>query len=270
MAQPPLSTQIRLLEEELGAQLFDRDKRRVFLTQAGREMLGRAREVLAAAEHAKKATRSAALGETGELNLGFTPSAMFTEVLPAAMRRFQKRHPHVQINVHEMTSQDQLYAVHNRELDVGILRRPDVATPAGVRIEEWYRAPLVAAIPRVHPLAKREALKVVDLEDQPLIVFPRESGIGLHWKVMELCVKAGFRPRIAREARDYSVIIGLVSAGVGIAVVPTDAQCIRLEGVAFRPMLGKDVYSALQICYRPTHRNEHLGSLLTELRAGRS
>jgi DNA-binding transcriptional LysR family regulator len=86
-----------------------------------------------------------------------------------------------------MPSIDQLHAVHNRELDVGIVRRPDVATPAGVRIEEWYRAPLVAAIPKTHTLAKRESLRIADLKDQPLILFPRDSGIGLYWLVIEMC-----------------------------------------------------------------------------------
>lgn len=269
IAQPPLSTQIRLLEEEIGAQLFERDKRRVFLTQAGRELLLRARAILASAEDAKKATRRAAIGETGELHLGYAASAMFTEVLPAAIRSFQKRFPSIQLHLHEMPSMEQLYAVHNRELDVGIVRRPDVATPAGVRIEEWYRAPLVAAIPKKHPLAKLEALRIADLKDQPLILFPRDSGIGLYWRVIDLCVKAKFRPRIARETRDYAVMIGLVAAGVGIAVVPSDTQCIRLEGVTYRPVQGKDAVSALQLAFRPDQRDEHAQNLLAELRAAR-
>ena len=270
IAQPPLSTQIRLLEEEIGAQLFERDKRRVFLTQAGREMLGRARAILGAAEEAKKATRRAASGETGELHLGYAASAMFTELLPAVIRSFQKRFPAIQLHLHEMPSIDQLYAVYNRELDVGIVRRPDVATPAGVRIEEWYRAPLVAAIPKRHPLAKLESLRIADLKDQPLILFPRDSGIGLYWRVIELCVKAKFRPRITRETRDYATMIGLVSAGVGIAVVPSDTQCIRLEGVTYRPVQGKDAISALHLAFRPDHRDEHAQNLLAELRAGRA
>lgn len=270
MAQPPLSTQIRQFEEELGAQLFERDKRRVFLTQAGREVLDRARAILAAADEAKKAARRAASGEIGELHLGYAASAMFTELLPAVIRRYQKRFPQIQLHLHEMPSMEQLYAVHNRELDVGIVRRPDVATPAGVRIEEWYRAPLVAAIPKMHPLAKREALRIADLKDQPLIMFPRDSGIGLYWRVVDLCVKAKFRPHIVRETRDYAVMIGLVAAGVGIAVVPTDTQCIRLEGVTYRPVQGKDAVSALQLAFRPDQRDEHMQNLLAELRAVRA
>lgn len=270
IAQPPLSTQIRLLEEELGAQLFVREKRRVFLTQAGREMLDRSRAILAAAGEAKEAARRAASGETGELHLGYAASAMFTEVLPGVIRRFQKRFPHIQLHLHEMPSMEQIYAVHNRELDVGIVRRPDAATPLGVRIEEWYRAPLVAAIPKAHPLAKRESLRFADLKDEPLILFPRDSGIGLYWRVVDLCVKAKFRPRIARETRDYAIMIGLVAAGVGIAVVPTDTQCIRLEGVAYRSLQGKDAVSALQLAFRPDQRDELMQSLLAELRAGRA
>ncbi|MES2958002.1 MAG: LysR substrate-binding domain-containing protein [Pseudomonadota bacterium] len=270
IAQPPLSTQIRLLEEELGAQLFEREKRRVYLTQAGREMLERARAILAAAEQAKLAVRRTASGETGELRLGYVPSAMFTEVLPDVIRRFQKRYPLVRLHLHEVPSIEQLYALHNRELDVGILRRPDIAIPTGVNLEEWYQAPLVAALPKGHRLAAREELRIADLKDEPLILFPRQSGIGLYWRVVDLCVKAKFRPRIARETRDYAVMIGLVSAGVGIALVPSDTQCIGLKGVTYRPVHGKDAVSAMQIAYRPDHGDEHVTNLLEELRVLRA
>jgi DNA-binding transcriptional LysR family regulator len=266
MAQPPLSTQIRALEEELGARLFDRDKRRVDLTQAGRQMLVRARTILAAADAAVRETRRAAAGDIGELRLGYAASAMFTELLPAALRGFQKTLPNVQLVVHEMTSRDQLYAIHDRQIDVGILRRPDMPVPPGVRMEEWYTASLVAAIPKGHLLAKKSEIKVSDLQDQALIAYPRDSGVGLYWRIIDLCVKAGFQPRIVREARDASVMMGLVSAGIGIAIVPSDTQCIRLEGVVYRRMQGRESFSALHIAYRTADRNEHLLALLAELR----
>jgi len=270
MAQPPLSTQIRQLEDELGAQLFVREKRRVYLTQPGREMLEHARAILAATVDAKDAVLRTASGETGELRLGYVPSAMFTEALPGVIRRFRKRYPRIQLYLHETPSVDQLYAIQNRELDVGILRRPDMSIPAGVCMEEWYQAPLVAALPKGHRLAARETLRIADLKDEPLILFPRQSGIGLYWRVVDLCVKAKFRPRIAHETRDYAVMIGLVSAGVGIALVPSDTQSIRLAGVTYRPVQGKDAVSAIQIAYRPDHGDEHVTHMLEELRALRA
>ncbi len=269
MAQPPLSTQIRLLEEELGTRLFERNKRRVDLTQAGRRMLGHARAMLAAADAAVKETRRAGAGETGELRLGYVASSMFTEVLPGALRAFQNALPSVQLIVADMPSRDQLYAIHRRELDVGILRKPDMPLPTGVRTEEWYKASLVAAVPGNHPLAKKKAIGVADLQGQPLVTYPRDSGIGLYWRVIELCVRAGFQARVVQEARDPSVLVGLVSAGIGIAIVPADTRCIRLEGVAYRALQGAAAFSALHVAFRSANRDAHVLTLLDQLRASR-
>jgi DNA-binding transcriptional LysR family regulator len=269
MAQPPLSMQIRSLEDEIGAQLFIRDKRRVYLTPAGQELLGRARAVLDATAQAKTAARHAAQGVIGRLALGYTASSMFTERLPGAIRHYIGEHPHVDLSLREMASLDQLYALHERELDVGILRKPDLSPPDGVTIEAWYRAPLVAAIPKDHALAGRAGIRIKDLRDEPLITYPRDAGIGLYWPVIQLCADAGFRPHIAREAREPSVMIGLVSAGIGIAVVPHDTQCIRLEGVAYQRILNSDAVSTLYLAHRAADANDHVKGLLAVLRAKR-
>lgn len=265
IAQPPLSTQIRLLEEELEAQLFERDKRRVFLTQAGRHFLDRARGILADVESAKGEARSAASGEIGRIALGYTGSSMLSTALPSALRRFQAAHPLVNLALQEMTSLDQLDAVHTRTLDIGILRRPDVVVPAGIVLEEWYQAPLLAAVPAAHPLSGAP-VRIADLRDQPLILYPRNAGIGLYWKVQELCSKAGFRPHMVQEARDASTIVGLVAAGIGIAVVPSGTDCIRLEGVVYQRLLEKTAVSALHLVYREGERSAYGDLLLKELR----
>src|SRR5580692_1189728 len=146
IAQPPLSIQIRALEQEIGARLFDRDQRHVFLTQAGKHLLDRAKGILASVESAKAEVRCAALGEVGSLHLGYASSAMFTSSLTSAIKQFQTGFPHVLLTLHEMTSLDQLNGLHYRTLDAGIIRKSDVAVPAGIAVEEWYRAPLVAAM----------------------------------------------------------------------------------------------------------------------------
>jgi DNA-binding transcriptional LysR family regulator len=266
IAQPPLSIQIKALEQEVGAQLFDRDQRHVFLTQAGKHLLDRARGILASVEAAKAEVRCAALGEVGSLHLGYASSAMFTSSLTWAIKRFQIEFPHVLLTLHEMTSLDQLNALHYRTLDAGILRKSDVPAPSGIVVEEWYRAPLVAAMANDHPLAKQRAIKISDLRDQPLIMYPRESGIGLYWQVLRLCASAGFRPLIAREVQELTTIVGLVDAGVGIAIVPADTRTIQLEGVVYVPLRDKQAFSTLYLAFRQRDQNAHLRGLLSSLR----
>ena len=266
IAQPPLSIQIKALEQEVGAQLFDRDQRHVFLTQAGKHLLDRARGILASVEAAKAEVRCAALGEVGSLHLGYASSAMFTSSLTWAIKRFQIEFPHVLLTLHEMTSLDQLNALHYRTLDAGILRKSDVPAPSGIVVEEWYRAPLVAAMANDHPLAKQRAIRISDLRDQPLIMYPRESGIGLYWQVLRLCASAGFRPLIAREVQELTTIVGLVDAGVGIAIVPADTRTIQLEGVVYVPLRDKQAFSTLYLAFRQRDQNAHLRGLLSSLR----
>ncbi|MCJ0761694.1 LysR substrate-binding domain-containing protein [Variovorax terrae] len=267
IAQPPLSTQIRGLEEELGVQLLERDKRRVYLTQAGRHFLDRARAILASVQSAKDEVKSAASGEVGKLSIGFTASSMLTRALPLAIRNYQEAFPSVELKMMEMPSLHQLDAIHQRSLDLGVLRKPNVGVPTGVTIEEWYSAPLVAAMPQQYVLTQGKGIYIRELKEVPLIVYPRDAGIGLYWKVLDLCAKSGFRPSIMQEARDASTIIGLVASGFGVAIVPHDTQCIQLEGVLYSRILDKDAVSSLYLGHRDADANPHLESFLRILRS---
>ncbi|MDB5859387.1 MAG: DNA-binding transcriptional regulator, LysR family [Ramlibacter sp.] len=267
IAQPPLSTQIRGLEEELGVRLLERDKRHVYLTQAGRHFLERARGILASVQSAKEEAKSAASGEIGKLSIGFTASSMLSAALPAGIRKYRSTYPSVVLKLMEMPSMHQLDAIHNRTLDFGVLRKPNVGIPAGLTIEEWYAAPLVAAMPQQHVLTQGKGIHIRQLKDVPLIVYPRDAGIGLYWKVLELCSKAGFRPAVMQEARDASTMIGLVSSGSGVAIVPTAAQCVQLPGVLYSRILDKEAVSSLYLAYRDDGANLHLDALLKILRS---
>jgi DNA-binding transcriptional LysR family regulator len=165
-----------------------------------------------------------------------------------------------------MASMHQLDAINARELDLGVLRKPNVSIPVGVTIEEWYSAPLVAAMPQQHVLTRGKGIHIRELKDVPLIVYPRDAGIGLYWKVQELCAKAGFRPAVMHETREASTMVGLVAAGFGVAIVPADTQCIQLEGVLYSRILDKDAVSSLYLGYRDADANPHLDSLLRLLR----
>ena len=265
VAQPSLSTQIKVLEEEVGARLFERDKRHVSLTPAGRRFQQRAIAVLSMADSAKSEARSTARGQLGTIALGYTALSMFSTALPHAIRQFRRREPNVVMTLRELTSLEQLHELGERTLDVGVLRKVDVNAPKGVTIVEWYRTPLVAAIPRDHPRAASDLLSLNDLKNESFIMYPRGAGTGIYWQVIDLCTAAGFRPRVVREVIESSTIIGLVAAGVGIAIVPADMNCIQFSGVVYRRITDTGAYTALHLAQRGADVNEHLVSLRTVL-----
>ena len=261
VAQPSLSTQIKALEEEVGARLFERDKRHVSLTPAGRRFQQRAISVLSMADSAKSEARSTARGQLGMIALGYTALSMFSTALPHAIRQFRRRESNVVMTLRELTSLEQLHELGERTLDVGVLRKVDVGAPKGITIVEWYRTPLVAAIPQDHPRAASDLLSLNDLKDESFIMYPRGAGTGIYWQVIDLCTAAGFRPRVVREVIESSTIIGLVAAGVGIAIVPADMNCIQFSGVVYRRITDSGAYTALHLAQRGADRNEHLVSL---------
>jgi DNA-binding transcriptional LysR family regulator len=266
VAQPSLSAQIKGLEAEVGARLFDRDKRHVALTPAGRRFQQRIATVLSLADDAKSEARSTAHGLLGTINIGYTALSMFSTALPQAIRRFQQQQPHVALSLRELTSLEQLHELGERTLDVGVLRKVDVSAPKGIKVAEWYRTPLVAAIPADHPGAAADSLSLAQLRNDPFIMYPREAGTGIYWQIIDLCTTAGFRPRVAREVLESSTIIGLVAAGVGIAVVPADMHCIRFAGVAYRRIVDPGAHTTLYLAQREGDPNEHLRGLYRVLK----
>jgi DNA-binding transcriptional LysR family regulator len=270
VAQPSLSEQIKTLEYEVGAQLFERNKRHVFLTQAGKQFQQRARAILALADTAKLEARCAEAGELGTLDIGYSASAMFSPVLPAAIRRFRQQYPYVMLALRDIPSLEQLHGLMERTLDLGVLRKPDIKVPDGVHMSEWHRTPLVVAIQGEHPLARRSSLSLSQLKEEPFIMYPREAGTGLYWQVTDLCAHAGFRPRVAREVLESSTIIGLVAAGVGVAVVPAGTECIRFEGVKYLRLTDSGAFSTLYLARRAGDRNQHLATLCEMLSADQS
>jgi DNA-binding transcriptional LysR family regulator len=267
VAQPSLSLQIQALEYEVGARLFERNKRHVFLTQAGKQFQQRARAILSLADTAKTEARCAEAGELGTLDIGYSASAMFTNALPTAIRGFRRQHPFVLLSLHDIPSLEQLHRLMERTLDLGVLRKPDIKAPDGILVSEWRRTPLIVAIQEEHPLARRSSLSLSQLKEEPFIMYPREAGTGLYWQVTDLCAHAGFRPRVAREVLESSTIIGLVAAGVGIAIVPAGIRSIQFEGVKFVELSDSGAFSILYLARRAGDCNQHLTTLCEMLRA---
>jgi DNA-binding transcriptional LysR family regulator len=237
IGQPPLSQQIQALEHEIGARLFERNKRRVLLTEAGRLFLADARRMLALSEQAKETARRAHLGEAGELRVGFTFSTPFTPLFAKVVRRYRQQYPGVLLTFQEMATSPQLAKIEARELDVGFVRPASMPLPSTVALTMLRRDPLRLVLPADSPLARKKAVTVKDLTDQAFVVFPKEAGTGIYHQIQDMCRAAGFAPNIAMEAGEPSTIIGLVAAGCGISVLPSSFEGIHMDGVVYRPLV---------------------------------
>jgi DNA-binding transcriptional LysR family regulator len=234
IAQPPLSQQIKALEDELGVRLFDRTSRRVGLTDAGAAFVAEARRTLASAEQAIEAARRAARAETGRLAVGYVSSASY-ELLPAVLRAFRRRAPDVLLVLEEMNSSEQSRGVLAGTLDLGFVRRPP---PTDRRLADTVvrREPIVVAVPRDHALAARRAIRLRALALEPFVIFPARPRPSWADVALDLCRGAGFEPRVVQEAVEMVSALSLVAAGIGIALVPGAVRAVPRPGVVFRPL----------------------------------
>ncbi|HBO3988092.1 TPA: LysR family transcriptional regulator [Pseudomonas aeruginosa] len=250
ISQPPLSQQIQALEEEIGARLFERTNRRVELTDAGRLFLDESRQVLAQVDKAVLLARRAHLGELGELKIGFTSSAPFTSTIPSSIHAFRKAYPDVHLDLQEMSSRQVLKALLEESLQVGVIR--PLALPDAVHWVELFREPLVAVLRADHPLAagSEDGLAIAALAEEPFVFFPRSYGIGLYDQVIALTRQAGFSPRIAQEASEAMTIIGLVSAGLGVSILPASFRRTRVDGVVYRTLSDPEATTAVWLVRR--------------------
>jgi DNA-binding transcriptional LysR family regulator len=237
ISQPPLSQQIMQLEAEIGVRLFNRTNRRVEITPAGMVFLAEARRVMTMSEEAVRRAILADKGEIGLLAMGFIGSANYS-VLPQVVREFRRRFQNVQLSLTEMSTSDQLEALLDGTIQVGFLRPPQGIKEKGLTVEPVFREPLMVVLPRNHPLKREMSLTLRQLAKDSFIMIPRQIGPGFFDHLIVLCQKEGFSPNIVLEASQYHTVIGLVAAGLGIAVVPASMQRSRFEGVVFRALSG--------------------------------
>lgn len=236
IAQPPLSRQIQALENELGFLLFERSSRHVDLTPAGRALYEHARGVFEALEVGIREARRAALGETGQITIGY-PSSFAFSGLVELVRAFRTRSPSVEIVLRELPPQEQIDALKEGRLDVGFVRGPLDDPEIAWRI--LRREDLVLVLPDTHALAQGGA-KTMDLSRlarEPFVFFPRPRGPAFYDRLIRLCNDAGFTPRIVQEAPLLD-LVSLVAAGFGVALVPSSMRAARRPGVVFRRIAG--------------------------------
>lgn len=233
MAQPPLSQQIRQLEQELGFQLFHRTKRSVELTEAGSAFLQDCQKLMRQLDQAVQTGRQVSRGEVGQLVVGFVSSAAYN-VLPVILRSFRAEVPNVQLELHELTTDQQLEWLMEGRLDVGFVRPPVDNPVLSQRI--IFEEPLVVALPEAHPLAQQPQIALQSIAAESFILFPRPQAPGLYDLIISLCQQGGFSPSVVQEAIQMQTIISLVAADLGIAIVPVSLQNLQRPGVVYRSL----------------------------------
>ncbi|RKT18633.1 LysR family transcriptional regulator [Streptomyces sp. 1114.5] len=260
IAQPPLSQQIRRLEEKVGHPLSRRDPGGVTLTPAGRELLPAARRALTDLADALAAARAVGSGEAGRLRIGFSASLALT-VLPGLLDTFRQRHPAVRLDVRELTSAPQITALHERTIDVGLLREAPADEPE-LRFRTVLREPFVAVLPAGHPLAGRRTVRLAQLADESFVLLPREEGPQLYDRITGLCTDAGFTPRIVQHAVEWQTVCALVGAGLGVSLAPAGIRQLRLRGVAFRRIDPGTARTEVAVAWRGNDPNPLVRHLL--------
>jgi DNA-binding transcriptional LysR family regulator len=241
MTQPPLTLAIQQLERRLGVLLFDRTRRSVALTQAGSSLVEPARQLLQQAAALQGRARSALAGDVGRVRIGFVSTIGFGP-LPGWLRAFRDVAPGIAVELIEATSDVQLIALERGEIDAGfMLHAPGLApatAPASLKLQRLSLGvePLLLALPDAAPWALPQRLGAAQLLAQPLVMFPRSATPSLYDAVVAFYHRHGAALVIAQEATQMQTIVNLVSAGLGLALVPRAVAQLQRRGVVYRPL----------------------------------
>jgi DNA-binding transcriptional LysR family regulator len=263
ISQPPLSRMIGQLEEQVGVRLLERTARGVELTDAGTAFLEDARRALRVVNDAVERSRRAARGELGHLEIAYYGSTIF-RVLPQLVTEFGKLQPQVTVDLHNLPKDRQIRGLRDGWLDIGFARQ--YRNEPDIECEEVLCEPVVLAVASSNPIAKRTTLPMVALRDEPMVVFPGMSRPSFADEVLRFCEAAGFAPNIVKEAEDLMACLTLVSAGIGLALVPISAMSIQLPQVSFVKVVKPKPTSSVYCVYRKNEQNSSLPGFLNLIR----
>jgi LysR family transcriptional regulator, hydrogen peroxide-inducible genes activator len=233
VAQPSLSQQIQKLEGELGERLFERSTREVSLTAAGELFREHAARVMEEMEQARERVREISGLLRGRVVLGALPTVA-PYFLPARLRAFTRKHPGIEVVVHEDTTGQLVEGVLAKEIDVALLSLP--VEKAGLEAEEFFDESLMVALPKKHALAAKKGLTLDDLEHESFILM--KEGHCLAGQALQFCRLNGFAPRVSFRSAQIETVLSFVANGWGISIVPAMSAQRMAAGVVFRPLPG--------------------------------
>ena len=263
LSQPSLSIQVRALERDIGTPLLVRTQRRVELTEAGRALLEDGRRLIDQSAAAVVQARRAATGSVGRLSIGFVSTADYS-ILPPLVRSFRRKYPGVALKLLELTNDLQEALLLSGELDLGLSVLPTPAPELRTRVV--FREPLIAAVPASYALAKGVLrIWLRNLAHEEFILFPRTLSPGLYDLVIAACQRAGFTPSLAQEAIQMQTILGLVAAGLGVAIVPRCMSKLERSDIRYLALESTDFVVETSALWQAGNEAPALAALLAEL-----
>ena len=233
IVQPALSMQIKMLEEELGVRLFERNRHSVALTEVGTLFLPEARATLYQSAHAADVARACGRGEIGRVRFGFV-SSVLPQLLPRLIRSLHARFPRIELELKDMPGPDQAVALKNGQLDFGLMRLP--ATIPGIQTREVLQESFIVALPGDHPLVACTSLHPTDLSQLPVFILARRYAPGFYDEVMQALTHRGAHLQNATELGEFTTMLALVSAGLGVGLLPANAGRALPANVISRPL----------------------------------
>jgi DNA-binding transcriptional LysR family regulator len=246
--QPPLSLQIRQLEEELGTKLFRRLTRGVELTESGALLLEEAHRILNQVERTKTDVQSLARGTTGHIRMGFGGATYFQPLVSHVIRAFRERYPRVILTPEQSVTAKLLAGLRRNEVDIAFIR-PPIDDTEGLNIDLLVEEPFVVVLPSSHPAAANSSVRLAALADETFIFFPRPLSPGFYDTMVGACQRAGFMPKFGQETPNIPAIVLMVAAGFGVSIVPRSLDQIRAEGIAYLAIEDDIPKAALSLAY---------------------
>ena len=265
IAQPALSLQIKALEQALQIALFNRDKRNVSLTFQGQQLVEEARLALTQYQAFIDRATSLRQGHRGQLKLGYVGTSILDPTITELVNHYQLNQPEIEIAIQEHNVPQQLKLLLNYQLDIAIVRAPAPLYPE-LEYLDVVTHPLVAVLPRQHPLAREKQLSLAQLRDEHFLIQDDPPGIGLGWSTIEACRRAGFTPKHIRFTRDVSAATGLVSMGMGITLAPQTQCAIALPGTRYCLLDDPQATTTLTLCWQRHVKNTILPGFIRRAR----
>ena len=233
------------------------------LTDAGKVFLSEAKHILAQVQEAKRTAQRAHRGEVGRLVVGYISSSTY-DLLPMMLGVYRDRFPDVEVALRELTTQEQIRALAQEYIQVGLLRLP-ISAPM-VNAEVVRREPIVCVLPEQHPLATRQRIAVSLLANEPFVLQSSQRGAGYYVQLMNLCLASGFSPNVIQEVTEIHTIVSLVAAGMGVSLVPLSARNIRSQGVVYRELEGTTTLTEMAVAWPRSSRSAIVQNFLTVAR----